>query len=118
MTIVTLKRRQDFLKAARARRCRRTAFTLLANKRTAEKDADCMRLGLTCSKRIGGAVLRNRAKRRLREAARIALPQYGHLGWDYVLIGIPHHSVNQEFSSLLSDLCTALRRIHDPTRPV
>ena len=45
-----------------------------------------IRVGLTATKKIGGAVVRNRAKRRLREAARLLIPQHGLPGCDYVLI--------------------------------
>lgn len=77
-----------------------------------------IRIGITASRRVGGAVIRNRAKRRLRALAREVLPQAGRSGTDYVLIaraGIE----KRPFRALLSDLERALRRVHArlPTRP-
>jgi ribonuclease P protein component len=54
-----------------------------------ETDPTAIRVGFTCSRKVGNAVARNRAKRRLREAARLTLPRHGNPGWDYVLIGRP-----------------------------
>jgi len=52
---------------------------------TAENTPE-IRMGFTATKKIGNAVIRNRAKRRLREAARLLLPEFGMVGYDYVLI--------------------------------
>jgi len=71
-----------------------------------------MRIGFTCSKKVGSAVARNRAKRRLREIARLALPQGGRPGWDYVLIGRAGVTATRPFDDLLSDLRAALSRLH------
>lgn len=67
------------------------------------------RLGFTCSRKVGNAVARNRARRRLREAARQALPA-GLRGWDIVLIGRPA-TVDRPFAALLGDLATAFGRL-------
>ena len=84
LTILT--KRADFLSASRARRVSMPAFTLQYRKRAADEDPG-IRVGFTCSKKVGNAVARNRAKRRLREIARQILPELGHDGFDYVLIG-------------------------------
>lgn len=64
-------------------------------------------VGFTASKRIGGAVARNRAKRRLREAARLVLPQHGLTGHDHVLVA-RSAVVAYPFAALTADLTEAL----------
>ena len=56
---------------------------------------------------------RNRAKRRLREIARLVLPVEGRPGWDYVLIGRAGETARRPFEVLKADLQAALSRIHD-----
>lgn len=75
------------------------------------------RVGYTCSKKVGNAVARNRAKRRLREAARAVIPELGHEGWDYVLIGRQGATAARAFPDLVRDLTTALARLHAPGKP-
>lgn len=69
-------------------------------------------MGFTASRKVGNAVARNRAKRRLREAARAVLPAEGRAGWDYVLIGRPQATAALPYAQLLSDLSAALARVH------
>jgi ribonuclease P protein component len=66
--------------------------------------------GFTASKRVGGAVERNRAKRRLREAARVLLPELGVPGADYVFVARPA-TVNAPWAALLDDVRNALIRL-------
>ena len=68
LTILT--KRADFLAAASARRVSTPAFTLQYRLRQCG-EADGIRVGFTCSKKVGNAIARNHAKRRLREIARI-----------------------------------------------
>lgn len=68
-----------------------------------------MRLGITATRKVGNAVARNRARRRLREAARLVLPRNAAPG-DYVLIGRPA-TLQRPFALLVSDLFEALRRL-------
>ncbi|KKL89772.1 hypothetical protein LCGC14_1911320 [marine sediment metagenome] len=99
--ITVLRNRSDFLRAARARHRKAPAFALQARKRgDTEPAPEAIRVGYTCSKKVGNAVARNRAKRRLREIARRALPQHGHPGWDYVLIGRRDVTADRPFEAL------------------
>lgn len=107
-----LRNRPDFLRAARARRVPCPAFLLQARERAPGEAAEAVRVGFTCSKKVGNAVARNRAKRRLREVARLVLPDHGRAGWDYVLIGRPGETADRDFAALLDDLKRALRKLH------
>ena len=73
--------------------------------------------GFSVSRKVGNAVTRNRAKRRLRALAVQTLPRLGHPGWDYVLVGRPGATVDRPFAALLDDLEGALRSIHKPCAP-
>ena len=70
-----------------------------------------LRVGFTASKKVGGAVIRNRAKRRLRAAAAAVLPLSGIAGTDYVLVA-RRDTEGRPFETLLSDLASALRAAH------
>ncbi|WP_445942022.1 ribonuclease P protein component [Pseudotabrizicola sp. L79] len=106
----TLKTRPEFLRAASARRHGTGGFLLQA--RCRNDDTARMQVGFTASKKIGNAVARNRAKRRLREVARAILPQLGQPGWDYVLVARPGATISRNYTDLLADLQGALRQIH------
>jgi len=67
-------------------------------------------VGFTASKKVGGAVERNRAKRRLREAARRLLPEHGLPGVDYVLVA-RQQTPSAPWPALLDDLGNALIRL-------
>ena len=107
---VVLARRADFLRAASARRQGTPGFLLQARARG--DDWVVVRVGYTCSKKIGNAVARNRAKRRLRAAADAVLPGLARAGWDYVLVGRPGATIERNFEALLSDLRLALHQVH------
>lgn len=106
---VVLSKRADFLAAAKARRQGTSGFLLQARRRD---DDGPMRVGFTCSKKVGNAVARNRAKRRLREIARLGLIDGARPGWDYILVGRPGATISRDFADLQDDLAMALRRIH------
>ena len=105
----TLKKRADFLAAARARRKPMPGFVLQARQRAT---GEAIRVGYTCSKKVGNAVARNRAKRRLREAARAVLPRHGRPGWDYVLIGRRETTATIPFARLVAELERAVETVH------
>ena len=114
--LATLTERADFLRAARAGRAAMPGFVLQARER-AKGEAEGIRVGFTCSKKVGNAVARNRAKRRLREAARVVIPRRGRDGWDYVLIGRAEVTASQPFDALCADLERALDRVHRKRGP-
>lgn len=107
--VETLKTRVDFVAAAKGRRMACPAFLLQARQAASDGPA---RVGFTCSKKVGNAVTRNRAKRRLRAIARAVLPAHARPGWDYVLVGRPGATVSHDFAALCHDLETALVRLH------
>ena len=108
--LTVIAKRADFLRAAQARRQAMPGFVLQA--RCRGDDSADIRVGYTCSKKIGNAVARNRAKRRLREVARATLPAGALPGWDYVLVGRPGATADRVFSDLVADMANALGRVH------
>ena len=107
-----LKKRADFLRAARGIRRVEGAVTLeTCPTPVPEALPGRLRIGFTASKKIGNAVARNRAKRRLRAAASQALPLLGRVGHDYVLVA-RGTCVARPFPALLSDITTALKAAH------
>lgn len=112
--IKRIQKRADFLACAKAPHCARGAVLVQAR---ARDDSPIVRAGFTATKRIGGAVERNRAKRRMREAARLLLPDLAHPGFDYVFIargGV----TTRPWPRLLDDMKSALLRLAaDRDRP-
>lgn len=110
---LVLTKRADFLRAAQAKRHGTPGFLLQARERRPdETDSQTVRIGYTCSKKLGNAVARNRAKRRLRSIARAVLPGHGRPGWDYVLVGRPEATATHNFAAMTADLARALARVH------
>lgn len=110
LCLTTMKTRPEFLRTASARRQGTGGFLVQARFRNDESPT--VQVGFTASKKIGNAVARNRAKRRLREVARAVLPRLGKAGWDYVLVARPNATISRPFADLLIDLESALRQIH------
>jgi ribonuclease P protein component len=103
--LVTIKKRADFVAANSGARAPTPGFILLVRDRQDENPT--MRVGFTVTKKIGGAVVRNRMKRRLRELARDVVPSKGFPGSDHVMIGRAN-GVERDFALMRSELAGAL----------
>lgn len=109
-----MTRRADYLAANRGLRQPMPGFVLLVRDR---RDGDpAIRIGITVTKKIGGAVVRNRMKRRFRVLARELLPVRGITGADHVLIG-REGGIERDFDALRTELTKALARIAAKTQP-
>lgn len=107
MAAERLKRRSEFLRvAAKGRKAAMPGVVLQALDRA---DGGAVRLGLTVTKKVGNAVLRNRTRRRLREAAGLVLREQQIGGFDLVLIG-RDDTAARDFQALQADLRRALVR--------
>jgi len=112
--IERLKSRPQFLAAAKGVSKASGAVVVQALDRG---DGDpAVRVGFTATRRIGGAVVRNRAKRRLREAARALVPLHGAPGFDYVLIA-RQGTGDRPWARLLDDVKSALIRLAPSSGP-
>jgi ribonuclease P protein component len=117
-TLLRLKKRADFLRIAALRRKWATPGLILQvapppdtdGTEPSEPKADALRVGFTVSKKVGNAVARNRAKRRLRAAVDEIFPTLARPDHDYVVIG-RQETVVRQYSLLLQDLRTALKRV-------
>lgn len=112
MASATLKKRSEFLWVRGGRRWSAAAFVLEARGRQNVADAEApARFGFTVSKKVGGAVVRNRVRRRLRALTAALSPDQLRPGFDYVLIA-RSAAVDRSFADLKADLDQALARVH------
>jgi ribonuclease P protein component len=121
-----LRKRPEFLRVARARRSWATPGLILQARRQRPEEAraaapagasDQIGVGFTASRKVGSAVERNRARRRLRAVAREILPAAGRPGYDYVLIARAG-TLGRPYIELARDLKTALAHVSaEPRRP-
>jgi ribonuclease P protein component len=106
--LVTLKARQDFKAAQAGRRFSTAAFTMQRSPLPlAEGREPPLRFGFTVTKKLGNAVIRNRIRRRLREAVRRAGPGLGHQPMDLVLIARPA-ALSIGFATLVEEIARAV----------
>jgi ribonuclease P protein component len=112
--VLRLKRRPEFLAVAASRRkWVAPGFILQAARRPEDSTVPPVpRIGFTASRKVGIAVVRNRARRRLKAAVAAVLPKAGEPGYDYVLIARTE-TIKRPFADLVADLETALKRVHE-----
>ena len=109
--LITIRKRSDFLAANKGKRASTPGFVLLVHDR--EDNDPAIRVGFTVTKKIGGAVVRNRMKRRFRALARELLAAKGIAGADHVMIGRAR-GIERDFQALRGDLEGALERLGAP----
>jgi ribonuclease P protein component len=109
--LTTLKRRAEFLRIRKGARCAAGAFVLEAKRRAEDGVAGGARFGFTVSKKIGGAVERNRIRRRLKAAVRGLAHEHTQRDFDYVLIA-RRPALDCDFAALVADLTKAFARVH------
>jgi ribonuclease P protein component len=106
-----LKKRADFILAAKGQRAQGRSFSLQAVRRKSETEAGPPRFGFTVTKKIGGAVARNRIRRRLKEALRLLPDLLAWPGYDYVILG-RQAALAQDFTALQEELARAIAEVH------
>ena len=113
-----LKTRAEFLHVRDGSRFAAPSLVLQARARGEPGGAllGVARFGFTASKALGGAVVRNRVRRRLKEAVRIVGPDHALPGYDYVLIARAG-TVQRRFTEITKDLERALAKVHQAPRP-
>lgn len=111
--VVRLTKRAQFLYVQKGLKTSRPSVTVEARRRP--EAAPHVGAGFTATKRLGGAVIRNRARRRLREAVRQLLPALGEPGVDYVFVARPA-ALSAPWPGLLDDVQNALLRLRADLR--
>ena len=108
LDLLRLPKRADFLRANSGARAATPSFVLLEMPSAAPRP-DAARVGFTATKKLGNAVIRNRARRRLREAVRLSFPANAQGGHDYVVIA-RSEALTRAFPMLVEDLKQALAK--------
>ena len=112
--ITRLKRRRDFISLARSGRKWATPGLVLQSRQRKDaktKSRDGIRVGFTVTKKVGKAVIRNRARRRLKAAAGDVIAKHGQDLTDYVLIGRAG-TLKRPYALLVADLKTAMQKLN------
>ena len=105
--------RSDFVATSRGRRAGSPGLNLQGRNRG---DDAPPRVGFTATKKVGNAVARNRAKRRLRALAQQFLTGRAKPGWDYVLVARPTTTVEMPWDELKNNFLETLEKIHRSER--
>jgi ribonuclease P protein component len=120
VAVETLKKRAEFLRLRGGARFATPSFVLETRPRVAgsgrpETPAEkaCVRFGYTVTKKLGGAVVRNRIRRRLKAAVSVVAPERALANHDYVLVA-RLAAFDREFVEIKKDLERALHRVHHP----
>ena len=106
-SVETLSKRVDFIAASKAEKFIGKSIIVQARPNSLEN----IRVGYTASKKVGNAVMRNRAKRRMRAAAAETVAKYGTSSTDYVLIGRAESTCNTKFKDLKFELIHAFTKL-------
>ena len=109
-TLERLKRRREFLRVAGAKTSAGT-YGLVIQALKSHSSATAIRIGFTASKKVGNAVCRNRARRRLKELAREIMTHHAIPGYDYVVIA-RGTTPDRSFHALRRDFEKALKRLN------
>jgi len=119
LPLATLKKRADFLRVRGGSRWSCASFTLECKPRQrdpkGEEGTEGPRFGFTVTKKLGGAVVRNRIRRRLKAAVLELAPEHARSGFDYVLVA-RQAALDRPFAALKKELEDALHRVHHPRR--
>ncbi len=124
MRLATLRRRAEFLAVHGGSRWSSASFVMEAKPRPAPDPSapsrpECeagARFGFTITKKVGGAVERNRIRRRLKHALVGLVAEHARAGTDYVVVA-RRTALDRDFADLTAELRLALERVHRPPRP-
>lgn len=110
----SLKKRAEYLRVRDGQSWRSPSLVLQARRRTEpiENNGRVARFGFTATKRLGNAVTRNRARRRLKETVRLVASDMARAGYDYVVIA-RQGALTRSFGDIQNDLRAAFERVHN-----
>lgn len=114
MSLLTLKRRGEFLRLRGGSRWHTPAFLLETKPRPeTEQHITSPRFGFTVTKALGPAVVRNRIRRRLKAAVAEVAPEHARSRHDYVIVA-RNPALDRDFLDIKKDLEQAFQRVHHP----
>ena len=114
MRMTTLKKRSEFLRLRGGARFATPSFVMETRPRISPLiSPDGPRFGFTVTKKLGGAVIRNRIRRRLKAAIALVAAPLARPNHDYVIVA-RREALDRPFADLKKDLERALQRVHHP----